>query len=240
MRALFLALGLLLALPSPPALAQPKKLSAKERQEASQAFSKAEAAFEAQDFSLALSLYQRAYQISLRPELHFNIGQCQRKLGQDEEALTSYRAFLAALPETPLRPDVEALIAELEAKKPAPVEAFAPPVSASALLDAPRSTKLFLAGGAGATAALLTASFGLRAALSSSRLEDEGRFAQSREQRERALAFGLASDVLFLSSLAAIGYGYTLRTREMAEPAPAPAPVSLLASPLGVGLSLRF
>ena len=78
-------------------------------------FREAEVHFNLQEFEKALGLYKRAYKSKPLPGFLFNIGQCQRYLGQYEEALFSYRIFLLRVPQPPNRAQVEALIKETEA-----------------------------------------------------------------------------------------------------------------------------
>lgn len=82
--------------------------------EARRLFESAEIHFRLQEFALALDEYKAAYQLSSRPGLLFNIGQCYKQLKRYEEALKSYQAFLAQFPDSTLRLEVELLIAETE------------------------------------------------------------------------------------------------------------------------------
>jgi tetratricopeptide (TPR) repeat protein len=52
-------------------------------------------------WDLAVAEYQAAYQLSSRPQMLFNIGQCQRLKGDKEKAIEAYQAFVAAAPEDP-------------------------------------------------------------------------------------------------------------------------------------------
>ena len=103
-------------LPNPTALAQ-KPPAEEEMEKAAKRFGEAEAFFRVQDYTKALEGYKEAYLLSKAPELLYNIGQCQRKLGRYEEAIESYKSFLAGAPDASNRTDVEALIVELEAKE---------------------------------------------------------------------------------------------------------------------------
>lgn len=83
------------------------------------------------------------------PSLLFNIGQCNWKLGDDQNALHSYRAYLRTMPNPPNRTMVEARIAELEAKLkaaegagPKPSIAAIPEKAAAAEPQSPRTTSL--------------------------------------------------------------------------------------------------
>ena len=59
------------------------------------------------NYEIALDEFGKAYKLEPRPALRFNIGRCQEAMGQGEEAIASYEAFLKAVPGTPERRAVE-------------------------------------------------------------------------------------------------------------------------------------
>lgn len=65
----------------------------------------------------ALKKYQEIYRRGQKPKSLFNIGQCWRSLGKTKEALTSFRLYLAEIPDAPNRKEIEELIVELEASQ---------------------------------------------------------------------------------------------------------------------------
>jgi tetratricopeptide (TPR) repeat protein len=65
-------------------------------------------------YSEALAEYEAAYLSVQDPPFLFNIAQCQRKMGKDEEALAAYRSYLRVAPNPPNRAEVQKRIAELE------------------------------------------------------------------------------------------------------------------------------
>ena len=67
-------------------------------------------------FESAAVSYQRAYALVPAPQLLFDIGQCQRKLGRPDRAKTFFQAYLRARPDAPHRVVVEQLIAEADAQ----------------------------------------------------------------------------------------------------------------------------
>lgn len=77
-------------------------------------FRRAEAFFDTGEFRRALELYRDAYHLSPAPALLFNIGQCQRFLGEYERAEFSYRLYLEREPSPPHRAEVERLITEMQ------------------------------------------------------------------------------------------------------------------------------
>jgi tetratricopeptide (TPR) repeat protein len=87
------------------------------------------------EWEKALSSFTEVYRLIEEPSLLFNIGQCHRQLGHDQEAITFYRSYLRNLPEAKNRDEVYALIAKLEAaaaassaaKKAPPQEVKPPP-----------------------------------------------------------------------------------------------------------------
>jgi tetratricopeptide (TPR) repeat protein len=58
----------------------------------------------------ALGHFRRAYELSHRPELLYNIGISADRLRRDQEALDAFERFLAEVPEHARRPDVEARV----------------------------------------------------------------------------------------------------------------------------------
>jgi tetratricopeptide (TPR) repeat protein len=62
-------------------------------------------------FGDALPYFERAYELSERPELLYNIGICRDRLGLDAEALAAFEGYLAAVPDAENRAEVEQRIA---------------------------------------------------------------------------------------------------------------------------------
>lgn len=73
--------------------------------------------FALQKFEEALDQFQKAFDAKPIPDFLFNIGQCQRNLGDYEAAIFSFKRYLKLDPETANREKVEELIAELEEKQ---------------------------------------------------------------------------------------------------------------------------
>ena len=65
-------------------------------------------------FREALAEYEAAYLAVQDPPFLFNIAQCNRKMGKDQEALAAYRSYLRVSPNAPNRSEVQKHIAELE------------------------------------------------------------------------------------------------------------------------------
>ena len=81
--------------------------------EARAIFSAGSVAFEDGRYQDALARFEEAYALSERPELLYNIGLCLDRLRRDAEALENFERFLAAVPETAHRVEVEHRIAAL-------------------------------------------------------------------------------------------------------------------------------
>jgi len=105
-----LALVLLLGVPAVGQKADPELTHAREL------FKQAEVHFSLGEFARALKLYKEAYRIRQLPEFLFNIGQCQRHLGNCKDAVFHFRQFLLHQPSAPERKQVNELILECEAK----------------------------------------------------------------------------------------------------------------------------
>jgi tetratricopeptide (TPR) repeat protein len=77
-------------------------------------FQAGKAAYEAGNYTDALSFFEQAHDRSGRPELLFNIGQAADRLRQDDKAIEALRAYVAQLPNAANRAEVEARIRALE------------------------------------------------------------------------------------------------------------------------------
>jgi tetratricopeptide (TPR) repeat protein len=73
--------------------------------------------FNLQKFDEALDQFQKAYDAKPISDFLFNIGQCQRNLGDYEAAIFSFKKFLKLEPDAGNREQVEQLIDELEQKQ---------------------------------------------------------------------------------------------------------------------------
>lgn len=73
-----------------------------------------QAAYERDEYPTALTHFERAYELSRRPELLFNIGLAAQSASEHERARRAYRAYLSERPNAPNRSDVEARLEEIE------------------------------------------------------------------------------------------------------------------------------
>lgn len=64
-------------------------------------------------FREAVELLKRAYDLKPEPVIQYNIGRAYERLGERDNAIAAYRAYLAAAPNAPDRSAVEAKIAAL-------------------------------------------------------------------------------------------------------------------------------
>jgi tetratricopeptide (TPR) repeat protein len=69
--------------------------------------------FKLGEFQAALDAFKEAYRLHEDPSFLFNIGQCQRHLGQRADAVTSFRTYLLEAKHAPNRDEVEAVITQL-------------------------------------------------------------------------------------------------------------------------------
>lgn len=153
-RTLPTALALTALLGASSALAQPA--SARRR------FETAMAAFDAQDYPRALTLFQDLYTDTRSPEILFNLGATLEAMHRDADAARAFRRFLQLAPESTsaeLRARTEARVARLEA----PPEVVPPPapspepIAPRVAPPAPRHGNALawaLVGGGGGVAAL--------------------------------------------------------------------------------------
>lgn len=80
-------------------------------------FERGEKLYALAKFREARDEYQLAFDASPLPALLFNIGQCNRNLGDYDAAIFSYRKYLTLAPDATNRAQVEQLIADLQRKK---------------------------------------------------------------------------------------------------------------------------
>lgn len=100
---LFLLCAAPIALRASPTLAQP---SSAIDTEAHALFEAGRSAYNDARYEDALGYYQHSYELSHRPELLYNIGQCEDRLRHDAEAIAAFEEFLAARPDAPQRAEV--------------------------------------------------------------------------------------------------------------------------------------
>ena len=84
---------------------------------AAKIFDKAVAAEQAHHWSLAIELYQQAFDLSPHPNAIFNVAALEAEHGDVEKALAAYQMYLEMAPAAPDRAQVDARITELIAQK---------------------------------------------------------------------------------------------------------------------------
>lgn len=96
---------------------------------ARQAFEAGSSAYDRGRFTEALTQFEKAYALSPRPKLLFNIGRAADSDGKSERAIEAYEAYLRAFPQADNREFVEGRLARLRAPTaaPPPPAAVAPP-----------------------------------------------------------------------------------------------------------------
>ncbi len=97
-------------LAAPPATAAERTAMAKAR------FKKGTALYRQARYREAIAEFQAAYRLRPHGVLHFNIAQCQEKLGDIPAALASYHAYLREVPDAEDRETVQRAISNLEAR----------------------------------------------------------------------------------------------------------------------------
>ena len=123
-------------------------------QEARANFEAGRIAYENASYERALSSFRRAYELSQRPQLLYNIGQSLDRLRRDVEALEEFEAFLEQNPDSHKRREVEARVAILREQVaaqpdvPTPAEAAATTVQPNPVAEpAPEpASKAWIAG----------------------------------------------------------------------------------------------
>jgi tetratricopeptide (TPR) repeat protein len=136
-RALVVALALLVVVPGIRAAEPPKDV-------ATAHVRKATAAYNLGKYADAAKEYEAAYEQTLDPNLLFNIAQAYRLAGDREKAITAYRSFIRSAPQSEQRHLAETKVRELERQRstapPATGPVPAPESAASAPAAAPAPT----------------------------------------------------------------------------------------------------
>lgn len=73
-------------------------------------------AFDTGDFPTAIARYEEAYKLKAAPGLLFNMGQCHRKTGELEKALSYFRRYLETNPPQAQATATEQVVAEVKAQ----------------------------------------------------------------------------------------------------------------------------
>lgn len=116
--------------------------------EARSLFEAGATAFAAGRYADALASFTRAYELSPRPELLYNIAQCEDRLRHDDAAIAAFERFLAETPDAPNAAVVRARVAILRdaasrgsaVPEPAPMEEGAPTERVGQVLELPSPT----------------------------------------------------------------------------------------------------
>lgn len=97
-----------------PSLAQSSNATANDA-DARTAFDAAVRAFDDGDYEAALVFFRRAYDLSGRAQLLYNMGQCADRLRRDDEAIEAFERYLDAAPDAENAGTVRARLAHLHA-----------------------------------------------------------------------------------------------------------------------------
>lgn len=117
--ALSLALGLALAEAAHAQAAAPPP-TPEAQAAAKRHYKQARHAYDLGRFEDAIREFEAAYEAMPAPEFLFNLAQSHRQLGHCREALFFYGRFASSRPDSPLMPDVQGYVTELQAQCPEP------------------------------------------------------------------------------------------------------------------------
>jgi hypothetical protein len=99
-----------------PGFKDPKTTPENSQERAAKLYEEAKAHYNLQEYETALNGFKEAYLLSKEAGLLFNIGQCYRQMGKDQEAIRSFKAYLNEDPESPQRVQIEQWLKEMGAK----------------------------------------------------------------------------------------------------------------------------
>jgi tetratricopeptide (TPR) repeat protein len=111
--------------------------SPSDTEEAKQHYARGTAHYNLREYKEAVTEFEAAYRLAPDPVFLYNLGQCNRLMGNNEEALHFYRSYLRMQPDSPNRAEVEGRIEKLEAEIAAHPRPVAPPASAAPPLTPP-------------------------------------------------------------------------------------------------------
>jgi len=94
-------------------------------------------AYASADYKVAIKEFSAAQELAPADLNNYNLALCYDKIGAADDAIKFYRAYLDRVPTTDKRPEIEASIARLQQKAPAPVPVPAAPVPAAPAPAAP-------------------------------------------------------------------------------------------------------
>jgi hypothetical protein len=98
-----------------PMSARAQSAAGRDAREVQRLLREGSAAFDAQDDSAALSLFQQAYRLSEEPTILVNIGRVFARMRRHDDAIATWRRFLDRAPSAPERPAIETMIRDAEA-----------------------------------------------------------------------------------------------------------------------------
>ena len=129
------ALGLAIVLGSP---GRARSAEPETEQQARALYQAGNEAFSAGRYQEAYRQWEEGYQLSARPLFLVNMAHAERRRGELDKARVLYQRFLLVEPQSPLRAEVEAVIAEINAVLPTggTPQAAAPPVEPTAQMGA--------------------------------------------------------------------------------------------------------
>lgn len=107
-------LCLLIAIGTPPVQAQEGNAE-NAKQEAKTRYTSAQSHYNLNEFKEALDDFKEAYRLYPDPVFLFNVAQCERQLGDFDEAVKFYRSYLRNKPKAPNRVEVLRRIDEMQA-----------------------------------------------------------------------------------------------------------------------------
>ena len=125
-------------------------------EQAKQHYARGTAHYNLREYKEAVIEFEAAYRLAPDPVFLYNLGQCNRLMGNNEEALHFYRSYLRMQPDSPNRAEVEGRIEKLEAEiaaHPKPAAPVTPPSTPPPAIATPSATTSAVAVGATATAA---------------------------------------------------------------------------------------
>jgi tetratricopeptide (TPR) repeat protein len=122
-----------------PTIAFAQDVAESEDAEAHALYEAGATAFRDGRYDAALQDFQRAYDLSHRPGLLYNIGTCHDRLRHDSQALAAFEQYLQDMPEAPQRSEIEGrlpALREAAAREQAAIDAAAHPTTTEPVVEA--------------------------------------------------------------------------------------------------------
>lgn len=126
--------------PAPMFGQDPSSLSPEEREVLGRLFTEARSAYDVRDYGTSIARLEEAYALLPEPNILYRIAEMHEELGQRDQAIASYEAYLTARPGAPNTAVVRTRVERLRAEK----EAAAPKTARLTIDSVPQGARVYV------------------------------------------------------------------------------------------------